>query len=181
MLRRRHGGGRLLTRVWGAAWGNTTREAEAEAEKTKGIAASFEMERPLICRLAYLLAGEVDELCLSSVSPVRPTTERWKPMQCFFFLEGKPMPCLALFLSFLNFFFFLFLVLLICHLFCKSKIHSRSLNLVQCVITIPKLLKCIFRFLNLLIVSYEVQIIIFNLQSEKYFKLCGTYIFFEIF
>ena len=80
MLRRRHGGRQRTVMDEGLGVGQLgvaqEAEAEAEAEEKKGIAACFEMEASYICRLAYLLAGEVDELCLSSVSPVRPTTER---------------------------------------------------------------------------------------------------------
>jgi hypothetical protein len=43
--------------------------------------------------------------------------------------------------------------------------HRRSSNLARGVILVPKLSKCEFRSSNLLIVSHEVQIIIFKLQS----------------
>jgi hypothetical protein len=40
----------------------------------------------------------------------------------------------------------------------KSKMHRRSSNLAQGVIPVPKLSKCPFKSLNLLIISQEVQI-----------------------
>jgi hypothetical protein len=46
-----------------------------------------------------------------------------------------------------------------------SKVHRRSLNLLWCVIPIPKLAKCTNRSSNLLIVSYESQIYLNNLLN----------------
>jgi hypothetical protein len=46
-----------------------------------------------------------------------------------------------------------------------SKVHQRSLNLLWCVIPVPKLAKCTDRSSNLLIVSYESQIYLNNLLN----------------
>jgi hypothetical protein len=46
-----------------------------------------------------------------------------------------------------------------------SKVHRRSLNLLWCVIRVPKLAKCANRSSNLLIFSYESQIYLNNLLN----------------
>jgi hypothetical protein len=47
----------------------------------------------------------------------------------------------------------------------RSKMHPRSLNLLWCVIPVPKLTKCSSRSSNLLIVSCESQIYLNNLLN----------------
>jgi hypothetical protein len=49
--------------------------------------------------------------------------------------------------------------------FIKSKVHRQSLNLLWCVIPVPKLAKCTDRSSNLLIVSFESQIYLNNLLN----------------